>query len=255
MGGNSSHNFYVLRADQRKMSSFAAYKFKELRVYSRIICLQCDKPGVRACGSCMWAYYCSKECQLTNWREHKVLCKECKEPEVEEVRKGFQAALIVLFDKLKELSCEINLVATSYRVRQKEFQTSYPAAHMAWVEICGMLKMKNRLAEPAVERFLCNLDYFLDTQTVMTDILLVTKGDPVLTEALSIRVRTLLAAHALNAPYVKEQIAAVNELRIKHETCALDIKATSMAGKKTIHGLRNSSLEHAAYCNSLERYK
>jgi hypothetical protein len=45
------------------------------------VCRLCNsKDGVRVCGRCERVYYCSKGCQVSDWRRHKLMCKrECKE--------------------------------------------------------------------------------------------------------------------------------------------------------------------------------
>lgn len=34
----------------------------------------CKKPGIYTCGRCKLARYCSKECQVSNWKYHKITC-------------------------------------------------------------------------------------------------------------------------------------------------------------------------------------
>ena len=38
-------------------------------------CAQCNNPASKKC-TCQLVYYCNKECQKMNWREHKSLCKQ-----------------------------------------------------------------------------------------------------------------------------------------------------------------------------------
>lgn len=42
-------------------------------------CVHCkkrlDKDGNRYCSKCKRACYCSRECQVSNWKEHKIRCK------------------------------------------------------------------------------------------------------------------------------------------------------------------------------------
>lgn len=37
-------------------------------------CKQCDKNTSMYCSKCQQVYYCSKECQKTDWNEHKHIC-------------------------------------------------------------------------------------------------------------------------------------------------------------------------------------
>ena len=46
------------------------------------MCIQCDAPDCQAwgptkrCARCMRNYYCSRACQVADWKEHKTYCKE-----------------------------------------------------------------------------------------------------------------------------------------------------------------------------------
>ncbi|KAK1764628.1 hypothetical protein QBC33DRAFT_497166 [Phialemonium atrogriseum] len=39
------------------------------------LCNMCESEGTKACGKCGDAYYCSAECQRSDWPMHKILCK------------------------------------------------------------------------------------------------------------------------------------------------------------------------------------
>ncbi|KAG8992101.1 hypothetical protein FRB94_012009 [Tulasnella sp. JGI-2019a] len=41
-------------------------------------CAVCGKPGGKRCSSCAAIYYCSKECQKSDWPDHKLTCKTLK---------------------------------------------------------------------------------------------------------------------------------------------------------------------------------
>ena len=39
------------------------------------VCFSCQKETTFKCGRCKMAYYCSKECQVLHWENHKSDCK------------------------------------------------------------------------------------------------------------------------------------------------------------------------------------
>jgi hypothetical protein len=44
--------------------------------YSNICYTCCIKNAKHICGQCMQVYYCSENCQRSDWFEHKSLCKK-----------------------------------------------------------------------------------------------------------------------------------------------------------------------------------
>ena len=46
-----------------------------MEVISNSTCLQCSKPAETKCSRCKVTYYCSRECQKLNWKQHKSYCK------------------------------------------------------------------------------------------------------------------------------------------------------------------------------------
>ena len=42
---------------------------------------ECERPGTLRCSRCKNVNYCSKECQTSDWKEHKKQCKKSKEGE------------------------------------------------------------------------------------------------------------------------------------------------------------------------------
>jgi len=42
------------------------------------ICLNCKKEGNLRCNRCKAAFYCSKECQVQDWKSHKAICNASK---------------------------------------------------------------------------------------------------------------------------------------------------------------------------------
>jgi hypothetical protein len=43
-----------------------------------IRCVPCGKITLKKCGCCKRSYYCSRECQVEDWKEHKLECKYSK---------------------------------------------------------------------------------------------------------------------------------------------------------------------------------
>jgi hypothetical protein len=41
-----------------------------------LTCYECSDPGAYYCGGCMFATYCSRECQRKGWKAHKTDCKQ-----------------------------------------------------------------------------------------------------------------------------------------------------------------------------------
>ncbi len=52
-------------------------------------CGKCQKQAFKRCSKCKSIWYCSKECQVSDWPNHKVVCnKKAKQlKEAEETRK------------------------------------------------------------------------------------------------------------------------------------------------------------------------
>ena len=43
-------------------------------VYTEDECAGCGKKGKKKCGRCMEVKYCTRECQVADWRMHKLVC-------------------------------------------------------------------------------------------------------------------------------------------------------------------------------------
>ncbi|XP_038048048.1 uncharacterized protein LOC119722173 [Patiria miniata] len=59
----------------------ARHSSVECRMFGPRRCGNCGKtpPNMKECASCSNEWYCSKECQLTDWKSHKPSCKEAKD--------------------------------------------------------------------------------------------------------------------------------------------------------------------------------
>ena len=42
-------------------------------------CAVCGEAAKQRCSKCKGVWYCSRECQLKNWKEHKKMCKMLEE--------------------------------------------------------------------------------------------------------------------------------------------------------------------------------
>lgn len=53
-----------------------------------IVCHTCNKPhgNMLRCGKCKFVYYCSRECQKVDWKDHKHMCQEKEESLISEIR-------------------------------------------------------------------------------------------------------------------------------------------------------------------------
>ena len=38
-------------------------------------CGECGEPATQRCTACKNAWYCSRDCQLRQWKKHKAICK------------------------------------------------------------------------------------------------------------------------------------------------------------------------------------
>ena len=49
-------------------------KYNQAKQYKTCPNITCDKIGSKKCARCCVAYYCSKECQVEDWKRHKTTC-------------------------------------------------------------------------------------------------------------------------------------------------------------------------------------
>lgn len=67
------------------------------------LCKKCEKAATNYCLSCKKVYYCSKECQVADWKAHKAQCRPF------EVRNFFEKISRVNKEKFSFLKKWINL--------------------------------------------------------------------------------------------------------------------------------------------------
>jgi hypothetical protein len=74
LGGTSEDELFDLR-EKSKKEILEWFKEKGY-VFENKICKVCRKEGkMKKCSGCLQAYYCSGECQKSDWKKHKKLCK------------------------------------------------------------------------------------------------------------------------------------------------------------------------------------
>ena len=49
-------------------------------------CAVCSKPSSKFCKSCKARFYCSQECQIADWKEHKKFCPKVEEKQISVVK-------------------------------------------------------------------------------------------------------------------------------------------------------------------------
>jgi len=51
-------------------------------------CADCGEPAKQRCSKCKGEWYCSRECQLKKWKEHKKMCKMLEEMHITEQKRS-----------------------------------------------------------------------------------------------------------------------------------------------------------------------
>jgi len=74
----------------------------------------CGKVGVHLCGGCGERTYCSRECQKSDWTDHKVDCKSATKPEAVALTQSFKSLSVT---QLKNL---VRAKAASYTESKKK---------------------------------------------------------------------------------------------------------------------------------------
>jgi len=78
-------NSKMAMADPKPKSDFNLAEGVDLDIPEEVVsreCINCDACGIaspqKCCARCLSFYYCSKECQITHWKEHKPTCTTLK---------------------------------------------------------------------------------------------------------------------------------------------------------------------------------
>ena len=72
-------------------------------------CGECNEvhDHMKKCDSCKCIYYCSRECQVKDWKQHKKFCGMIDSSNARKLAKFLKSFIKTeLFSKLKELVCE-----------------------------------------------------------------------------------------------------------------------------------------------------
>ena len=57
-------------------------------------CKELEKENVKRCSQCRQVIYCTKSCQISHWKNHKVLCSAIKQLELKDIDKKSQVQTI-----------------------------------------------------------------------------------------------------------------------------------------------------------------
>lgn len=66
----------------RIMSLYSSDVFEEFMEEPK--CEECGDPATQRCSKCKVAWYCSRDCQLRQWKKHKAICKMFAESKARE---------------------------------------------------------------------------------------------------------------------------------------------------------------------------
>ena len=72
-------------------------------------CKICCKKASSCCSGCRYAYYCSRNCQVKNWKEHKEICEEIKDFVFEHGKKSYEVLLFCVYPENLELRDDIGI--------------------------------------------------------------------------------------------------------------------------------------------------
>jgi tetratricopeptide (TPR) repeat protein len=75
-------NVSTLEAINRLWSSI--YKDKPAKACGDLKCAHCAKPAVLKCSECLFTRYCCEDCQMSDWKRHRVVCKETRKLRMQE---------------------------------------------------------------------------------------------------------------------------------------------------------------------------
>lgn len=80
--------------NQKQIMNMFAEMMNNVKREPPALCIVCDKPSSKICSGCKIIKYCSKECQLQNWPQHKSFCKQSNLESNQQEIKPFQNPLL-----------------------------------------------------------------------------------------------------------------------------------------------------------------
>jgi len=81
-------NFFSTEVNDPKEELDSLMKLYGSNVYEQFLedpkCASCGEPATQRCSKCKSEWYCTRECQLKQWKAHKDVCKMLTEVRAEE---------------------------------------------------------------------------------------------------------------------------------------------------------------------------
>ena len=94
-------NFFSTEVNDPKEELDSLMKLYGSNVYEQFMedpkCGCCGEPATQRCSKCKSVWYCSRECQLKDWKAHKEMCKMLTEVRKDEDKRE---------DEIKEMNKE-----------------------------------------------------------------------------------------------------------------------------------------------------
>lgn len=107
-------------------------------------CKVCKKPSKDRCSRCKTARYCSRECQVSDWRTHKKTCGSSSTPVTINIEKfKCQLCSLLLVDPVTMPRCASLVCASHVTLINTNF----------YCDMCHMNQVKNRSPEFANNTF------------------------------------------------------------------------------------------------------
>lgn len=106
-------NFFNTEVNDPKEELDSLMKLYGSNVYEQFMedpkCASCGEPATQRCSKCKSVWYCSRECQLKDWKAHKEMCKMLTEVRKDEDKRE---------DEIKAMNKE--KAATAQKTKKKK---------------------------------------------------------------------------------------------------------------------------------------